>query len=89
MDNERTFAETIARMGGGTNDTVLDLSAFDPDIKELFNAFSGSPLTQLMLTNVQLVRRSTATQLLVQAAVAKLAGVEAPATQAALAGGDG
>lgn len=89
MDNEKTFAETIARMGGGANDTVLDLSAFDPDIKELFNAYSSSPLTQLMLTNVQLVRRSTATQLLVQAAVAKLAGVAAPATEAALAGGNG
>jgi hypothetical protein len=86
MDNEQSFQEAIARLGGGTTEKIIDLSAFDPDLKELFNTYANSPLMQLVLTNVQLVRRSTATQLLVQAAVAKLAGVPAPATEAALAG---
>lgn len=89
MDNEQSFQEAIARLGGGSTEKVIDLAAFDPDLKELFNTYSNSPLTQIMLTNVQLVRRATATQLLLQAMAAKMAGVPAPATEAALASGNG
>lgn len=86
QENEKMFQQSIAQLSGDTSGITIDLSSFDPDLKELFGSFGKSPLHQLLFTNIQLVRRTTTLQLLVQAALAKMVGVETPATDAALHG---
>lgn len=83
-ENEKMFQQSIARLSGDATDVSIDLTSFDPDLRELFGAFGKSPVHQLLFTNIQLVRRTTTLQMLLQAGLAKMLKLETPATDAVL-----
>ena len=80
---QKSWEATISDVSGNAEGINLDLSLFDADIREHFNNYGGHPLTQLMFLMTQVARAQIKTQLFVQGIAAKLAGVEAPETEAA------
>jgi hypothetical protein len=84
VENNKMFEASIAQFTNGAGGITLDLSFLDPDLKEQFNNFGGNVGMQTLMVNIQIARRLTMTQLILQAAVAKQIGLATPATDEAL-----
>jgi hypothetical protein len=89
LDNSKMFQSSIASHFGSNGELTLDLSSFDADLKEQFNVYARSPQHQVLFTNIQIVRRLSMIQVLLNAAIGKMIGVETPAADQAIKGDAG
>ena len=85
IESERAqFAKMLEAVSNPTSDISVGEAGWDEDLLELFNLYGGSPLTQLVFTQVQTNRWMEKNFVMLQAMAASMAGVPAPETEAAV-----